>query len=640
LLLQLRIANSLLDPQIVPFRKRFGPSYHLKYNRPRPKTASLLKGVDMKSVIPGKLLQLIFFATTFACLFVSVSSAYSQTTSFTYQGRLTDTSIPASGSYSMEFRLFSVATGGTVIATQAHPNVSVTNGVFTVPLDFSNNFDGGDRYLEIVVGGTVLTPRQQVRSTPYAIRTVLAGNALNLGGTAAAQFVQNSDPRLTDARPPDPGSPNYIQNQDTFTQSLSNFRISGTGTAFSLNATGHFAINGNRVLSTGFFTTLLGIDAGSSNSGAQNTFLGNRAGQFNTSGAANTFVGFQAGAANNVGSNNVIVGNSAGNDLVGSFNSIFGAAAGGLTSGTNISLFGMSSSAANGLSNASAFGSRAFVGQSNSLVLGSINGVNGAAADTNVGIGTSVPARRLHVSSGSSGAAPLSSADFVLEDDASAFQHFLTADDVESGILFGDPTDSIGGGIIFNNASFNNGINFRAGGNTTRMTLTGGGFLGIGTTTPGDMLDVNGDIRVGSGSTGCVKDSDGTVIAGTCSSDSRLKRDISPFPRVLDKMSMLKPVHFYWDEKQQSGKVFGKSLSFGLIAQDVEKVLPELIAEDEKGYKAVRYNKLPLLTLQAVKDLKEENDILKKRLSETEAQIAALKKLVCAQNPQAEICKE
>jgi chaperonin cofactor prefoldin len=54
-----------------------------------------------------------------------------------------------------------------------------------------------------------------------------------------------------------------------------------------------------------------------------------------------------------------------------------------------------------------------------------------------------------------------------------------------------------------------------------------------------------------------------------------------------------------------------------LIAQDVEQVMPELVAADGDGYKAVDYSKLPLLTIQAVKELKAENDTLK-------AQVAAL----------------
>ena len=49
-----------------------------------------------------------------------------------------------------------------------------------------------------------------------------------------------------------------------------------------------------------------------------------------------------------------------------------------------------------------------------------------------------------------------------------------------------------------------------------------------------------------------------------------------------------------------------------MIAQDVEQVLPELVVTGDDGFKAVDYSKLPLLTIQAVKELKAENDALKR----------------------------
>ena len=48
-----------------------------------------------------------------------------------------------------------------------------------------------------------------------------------------------------------------------------------------------------------------------------------------------------------------------------------------------------------------------------------------------------------------------------------------------------------------------------------------------------------------------------------------------------------------------------------VIAQDVEAVLPELVTTDDQGYKAVKYHQLPFYLLQAIKDLKAENDLLK-----------------------------
>src|SRR5512135_516165 len=101
-----------------------------------------------------------------------------QTTVFTYQGQLTDADQPANGTFDLQFALFGAAAGGTQIGTtQTVSAVLVSNGVFTVQLDFGvSAFPGANRYLEIGVrpagtgSYTTLAPRQQISSTPYAIR--------------------------------------------------------------------------------------------------------------------------------------------------------------------------------------------------------------------------------------------------------------------------------------------------------------------------------------------------------------------------------------------------------------------------------------------------------------------------------------
>lgn len=148
--------------------------------------------------------------------------------------------------------------------------------------------------------------------------------------------------------------------------------------------------------------------------------------------------------------------------------------------------------------------------------------------------------------------------------------------------------------------------------------------IGIGTATPADKLQVAGDIRVGTGATGCVKDAAGTAIAGTCASDARFKKNITPFARSLDDIARLQPVHFYWRADEFADRHFGLGQTSGLIAQDVEKVLPELVAADAQGYRAVRYGDLPMHMLQAIKDLKTENDELRQRLEQVEAALRRL----------------
>ena len=64
-------------------------------------------------------LRVIFFAMTLAVTFIAIESgvAHAQTTAFTYQGKLTDTGIPANGQYDLKLQLFDAATGGTAYVT-------------------------------------------------------------------------------------------------------------------------------------------------------------------------------------------------------------------------------------------------------------------------------------------------------------------------------------------------------------------------------------------------------------------------------------------------------------------------------------------------------------------------------------------
>src|SRR5881394_2034930 len=100
--------------------------------------------------------------------------AGAQSSSFTYQGRLTDGGTAANGNYDLQFALWDSASGGTQIGSTVTLNtVAVSNGVFNVSLDFgAGSFNGANRFLEIsarpISGGafTVLTPRQPVTATP------------------------------------------------------------------------------------------------------------------------------------------------------------------------------------------------------------------------------------------------------------------------------------------------------------------------------------------------------------------------------------------------------------------------------------------------------------------------------------------
>jgi hypothetical protein len=153
-------------------------------------------------------------------------------------------------------------------------------------------------------------------------------------------------------------------------------------------------------------------------------------------------------------------------------------------------------------------------------------------------------------------------------------------------------------------------------GGLERLRVDAAGNVAIGTTAARDTLEVNGEIRVAD----CVKNSSGAQIAGSCPSDARLKTNIQPFSSVLAKLVRLQPVHFDWRAAEYPDYHFGSSRSYGLVAQEVERDFPELVSEDRRGFKAVNYSELPLLLLQAVREMKTENDLLHQQLGAQERQ--------------------
>ena len=108
---------------------------------------------------------------------VFTAAVHAQTTSFTYQGSLTDSGTPANGVYDLRFELFDASVSGVSVGTVTNHSTEVDEGLFTVALDFGPDvFDGNERWLEIGVvtnaGGpfTTLNPRQPITSNPYAIK--------------------------------------------------------------------------------------------------------------------------------------------------------------------------------------------------------------------------------------------------------------------------------------------------------------------------------------------------------------------------------------------------------------------------------------------------------------------------------------
>lgn len=318
--------------------------------------------------------KLFKISTALVIGLVFALSAFSQTTEFTYQGKLVESAQPADGNYDFEFALFDALAGGNQIGTTiTKTNVPVSEGVFSVKLDFGDQFPGGGRWLEIRVKQTTsgtfttLNPRQSVASSPYAVKSLnaenanlatTATNATQLGGIGSNQYVLTDDSRMTDARAPTAGSANYIQNS-TSQQSSSNFNISGTGTADEFDALTQYKINGNKLIGVdGTNNLFVGINSGTViDLGYGNSFFGRDAGAVNTNGYANSFFGDKVGTANTVGHNNSFFGRESGiANTTGNFNSFFGSRAGeSNTTGDRNSFFGHDAGNANTTGNWNSF---------------------------------------------------------------------------------------------------------------------------------------------------------------------------------------------------------------------------------------------------------------------------------------------
>jgi len=134
-----------------------------------------------------------------------------------------------------------------------------------------------------------------------------------------------------------------------------------------------------------------------------------------------------------------------------------------------------------------------------------------------------------------------------------------------------------------------------------RMTITAAGYVGIGTENPSVKLQVNGDIVANS-------------IAG--SSDARFKTNINPIVNPLEKVLKLNGITFDWNTEEFSSRAFSEKRSIGFIAQEVERILPEVVETEKttEGYKSVQYDKIVALLVEAIKEQQKQIQLLQNEI--------------------------
>jgi hypothetical protein len=130
---------------------------------------------------------------------------------------------------------------------------------------------------------------------------------------------------------------------------------------------------------------------------------------------------------------------------------------------------------------------------------------------------------------------------------------------------------------------------------TERMRITESGNVGIGSTSPSYLLDVNGTVRAASYLT---------------SSDARLKTNVKRIENVLNKISLVEGYTFGYNSEKFKDKQFPGGNRYGFIAQNVQKSFPELVSTDGEGYLAVDYVAMVPILLEAINKLKSKFDAL------------------------------
>lgn len=271
------------------------------------------------------------------------------------------------------------------------------------------------------------------------------------------------------------------------------------------------------------------------------------------------------------------------------------------------------------------------IGQSNAMVV---------RKDGHVGLGTNVPAKRLHVSEGASNALITSSSVALFENDGPIHINLITPSVYPGAIYFGNEISATHGAIEYNSGIVIGGLTFRTN-NVSRMFLNAIGRLGLGTNTPDALFEAAGDgdqhirftstnandvglqfFRTGGGADWHIVDSLGTLyfnrsiddllteteilrlttnvapgsddavslglsnlrwteiwaVDGTINtSDAREKELINDFDSGLSKVMQLRPVTFFW----KNHPIEHRTPRIGFIAQELREVLPEVVITHE-----------------------------------------------------------
>jgi Chaperone of endosialidase len=607
-------------------------------------------------------------AAMLAFLNAQPSSALAQGTAFVYQGRINDGGSPATGIYDLRFAVCDALTSGNVVAGPlTNSATGVTNGLFAVTLDFGGGvFTGSNRWVEIAArtngaaAFTALAPRQPVQPVPYAIMANTASNLLgalpgaqltgtisasqlsgtftgnvigsastatnfsgalagDVSGTQGATVVSSvggqsaanvaSGASAANAATSAATANTLVKRDVTGSFSATNLTLSSglnlpavaaiySGGSLLLRADANanfFAGPGaGNLTASGYNNTGVGVSAlTASTSGLGNTAVGSMALNANTSGANNTASGLMALASNTNGYGNVASGYNA---LAGNINGYDNTACGVSTLAHNNGNFNTAIGAVTMLWNAT----------------GGSNTANGAYALTANISGSCNTAN---------GFQAMNQFTNGLNNVASGFQAMGYSVSGTNNVAVG------AGALIYANGTNNIALGYFAG------MQVGNNNIDVGNA--GSTLE-NNTIRIGSsqsqtyiaGISGVTISPSGAPVyvnangqLGTVNSSRRFKEAIQDMTGLSDVIFSLRPVAFHYLPELDPLR----TPQYGLIAEEVEQVAPELVLRDAKGsVLSVRYEQINAMLLN---EFLKEHKTVEAQTTEIQSQSAEIQDL-------------
>ena len=348
---------------------------------------------------------------------------------------------------------------------------------------------------------------------------------------------------------------------------FSAFAASAWGSDDTTNNTLYGLSAGNLTM-TGEFNTFIGYASGNANtSGYNNAFLGAYAGNINSTGHDNTFLGHEAGSYNTTGYNNTYIGSYAGYFNDSGIGNVFIGYNAGYNETTSNKLY---------IDNSDT---------DTPLIYGEFD-TNIVTVHGNLGIGTKVPVRQLHVVG--------DQAVFRMDRPADTAAFMLVRTDAG-----GTPLKTF---VVGANASGSNSGSFVI--NDLGTAVSGAGTRRL-------TIDNNGNATF----TNSVY-----ALSFVPTSSIAYKTNVKTFENALETVKKLRGVRFDWKDSNKA--------SVGLIAEEVENVVPEVVAHEGKAVTGLNYDSLVGVLVEAVKEQQKLIEAQKETVAQQERTISALSEKV------------